>query len=150
LLNLVAVLFGSALARLFPMWVVGTAVAVLFAGFGLGALFSKEEESGSGKSIGKGKSVKNVFVMTFLMIFLAEFGDKTQLGVAGLAAALPLAPVWVGGTLALAMTSLLGVWFGQTFLRRIPLYWLHRLSGVLFLSFAVYAVWRLLPEDMFT
>lgn len=145
LLNLAAVLFGAALARWVPETVVGATVAVLFAGFGLRALFAQEEDEDAGL---KEKSGHGVFVTAFLLIFVAEFGDKTQLAVAGMSAALPPAPVWLGGTLALAMTSVLGVWAGRALLSRIPLHSLHRFSGVLFLGFAAYAAWRLLPEDL--
>jgi len=143
-LNLAAVLFGAAVARWVPDWAVGTAVAVLFAGFGLRALLT--EEAGEDGELTE-KSGHSVFVTAFLLIFTAEFGDKTQLAVAGLGAELPPGPVWLGGTLALAVTSLLGVWAGRALLRRIPLHSLHRLSGVLFLGFAAYAAWRLVPDD---
>ncbi|MFZ4702657.1 MAG: TMEM165/GDT1 family protein [Candidatus Methylumidiphilus sp.] len=145
LLNLAAVMFGAAVAHWLPEWAVGTAVVVLFAGFGIRALLTKEEDE-DGEPVEK--SGHGVFATTFLLIFAAEFGDKTQLTLAGLGAALPPAPVWLGGTLALATTSLLGVWAGRALLRRIPLHWLHRLSGVLFLGFAAYAAWRLLPENI--
>ena len=142
-LNLLAVLFGAAVAHWLPEWVVGTAVVVLFAGFGLRALLTKAEDE-AGEFVEK--SGHGVLVTTFLLIFVAELGDKTQLTLAGLGAALPPAPVWVGGTLALATTSMLGVWAGRALLRRIPLHWLHRLSGILFLGFAAYAAWRLVPK----
>jgi putative Ca2+/H+ antiporter (TMEM165/GDT1 family) len=143
-LNLAAVLFGAAVARWVPAWAVGAAVAVLFAGFGLRALLTQAEDEDSEL---QEKSGHSVFATAFLLIFTAEFGDKTQLAVAGLGASLPPAPVWLGGTLGLAATSLLGVWAGRALLRRIPLHSLHRLSGVLFLGFAAYAAWRLLPEQ---
>jgi len=146
LLNLAAVLFGAALSRWVPEYVIGIAVVVLFAGFGLRALLTKEEEE-DGETVEK--SGHGVFVTTFLLIFTAEFGDKTQLAVASLGAEFPPVPVWLGGTLALATTSVLGVWAGRALLRRIPLHSLHRLSGVLFLGFAAYAAWRLLPDNAF-
>ncbi len=145
LLNLVAVLFGSAVAHWLPEWVVGTAVALLFAGFGLRALLTKEEDE---EDILEEKSGHSVFATAFLLIFVAELGDKTQLTLAGLGAALPPVPVWLGGTLALATTSMLAVWAGRALLRRIPLHWLHRLSGILFLGFAAYAAWRVLPDNL--
>ena len=141
---LAAVLFGAAVAHWLPKWVVGTVVAVLFAGFGCRALLVKvQDEDG----VPAEKSGHGVFATTFLLILVSEFGDKTQLILAGLGAALPPAPVWLGGTLALATGSMLGVWAGRALLRRIPLHWLHRLSGVIFLGFAAYAAWRLLPEN---
>lgn len=139
-LNLAAVLFGAAVAHWLPAWAVGLAVTLLFAVFGLKALFTPEEEEDANLAE---KSGHGVFLTTFLMIFAAEFGDKTQLTLAGLAANWPLAPVWLGGTLALAATSALGVWAGRTLLRRLPIHWLHRLSGVLFIGFAAYAASQL-------
>ncbi|MDS4041026.1 MAG: TMEM165/GDT1 family protein, partial [Candidatus Competibacter sp.] len=50
--------------------------------------------------------------------------------------------VWVGGTLALALTSALGVLAGQTLLRRLPLRLLHLVGGALFLLLAALAGWR--------
>jgi len=143
LLNLAAVLFGAAAARWIPESVLGLAVVLLFAGFGLRALLAREDEE-DGETVEM--SGHGVFAATFLLIFTAEFGDKTQLAVAGLGAQFPPAPVWLGGTLGLVATSILGVFAGRALLRRIPLHWLHRLSGVLFLGFAAYAGWRLLPE----
>ena len=147
LLNLAAVLFGAAAARWVPEWAVGLTVVLLFAGFGLRALLAGEDTE-DGEAVEK--SGRGVFVTAFLLIFTAEFGDKPQLAVAGLAAAFPPAPVWLGGTLGLAMTSVLGVWAGRALLRRIPMQWLHRVSGVLFLGFAAYAGWRLLPDTLFS
>lgn len=144
LLNLAAVLFGAAVAHWVPESVVAVAVVLLFATFGLRALLAKEEVENA--QIAR-KSAHGIFMTTFLLIFAAEFGDKTQLAVAGLGAALPPAPVWVGATLALVMTSVLGVWAGRALLQRIPLHWLHRMSGLLFLAFASFAAWRFVPED---
>ncbi|QSA97137.1 TMEM165/GDT1 family protein [Methylococcus sp. EFPC2] len=143
MLNLAAVIFGAAVARWVPEFVVGAAVAVLFAFFGLRSLLAAEEDEDGEETV---KSGHGMFLTTLLMIFAAEFGDKTQLAVAGMGAAFPPTPVWLGATLALATTSALGVWAGRTLLRRMPVHLLHRLSGVLFLGFAAFAAWRLLPE----
>ncbi len=147
LLNLVAVLFGAVVARWLPEYLVGAIVVVLFTVFGLRALLTKEED-GNGEPVEK--SGHGVFVTTFLLIFAAEFGDKTQLAVAGMSAEFPPAPVWLGGTLALAMTSVLGAWAGRALLKHIPLHRLHQVSGTLFLGFAGYAAWHVLPEYAFT
>jgi putative Ca2+/H+ antiporter (TMEM165/GDT1 family) len=42
------------------------------------------------------------------------------------------------------MVSVLGVWAGRTVLQRFPLLWLHRISGGVFLLFALLAAWRVL------
>lgn len=77
-----------------------------------------------------------------LLILVAEFGDKTQIAVAGLAGSRSSLSVWIGATSALVMVSVLGVWAGRTILQRLPLHWLHRVGGGIFLVFALVAGWR--------
>ena len=140
ILNLLAVLFGAAIAAWLPEWVVTLAVAVLFAVFGVSALrFETEDDEEIEEKPGHG-----IFATTFLMIFLAEFGDKTQIAVAGIGSAADASATWIGATLALAGTSLLGVFAGRRWLNRLPLHWIHRISGVFFLLLALLAVLRLL------
>ena len=139
-LNLLAVLFGAAVAAWLPEWVVTAAVALLFAWFGIAALrFEEDDDEEIEEKPGHG-----VFATTFLMIFLAEFGDKTQIAVAGLGSTADATATWVGATLALACTSILGVVAGRRWLNRLPLHWIHRISGVFFLLLALLAVLRLL------
>ncbi|MFH1658468.1 MAG: hypothetical protein FD131_1257 [Rhodocyclaceae bacterium] len=140
-LNLLAVLFGAAIAAWLPEWVVTAAVAVLFAIFGISALRFEEED---GDEEIEEKPGHGIFATTFLMIFLAEFGDKTQIAVAGLGSTADAIATWVGATLALACTSILGVVAGRRWLNRLPLHWIHRISGVFFLLLALLAVLRLL------
>lgn len=134
-LNLLAVLFGAAAAVWLPEWLVAAVVAILFAIFGLRALREADEETVDVRE----RDDRSVFLSAFALIFLAELGDKTQLAVAGLAGTQAALPVWVGGTLALASTSALGVLAGQTLLRRLPVRVLHRVSGGLFLVLAAVA-----------
>jgi putative Ca2+/H+ antiporter (TMEM165/GDT1 family) len=141
ILNLLAVLFGAAAAAWLPEWLVTAIVAALFAAFGINALRYREENDD--EEIEE-KSGHGVFATTFLLIFLAEFGDKTQIAVAGLGSTAPATAVWLGATLGLAATSLLGVYAGRRFLNRLPLLWIHRVSGVFFLLLAIYALSRLL------
>jgi putative Ca2+/H+ antiporter (TMEM165/GDT1 family) len=140
ILNLLAVLFGAAVAAWLPEWLVITAVAVLFALFGISALRYKEEEDDDEV---EEKPGHGIVATTFLLIFVAEFGDKTQLAVAGLGSTGEPSAVWAGATLALATTSVLGVFAGRKLLTRLPLVWIHRISGVFFLLLAIFAVTRL-------
>jgi putative Ca2+/H+ antiporter (TMEM165/GDT1 family) len=140
ILNLLAVLFGAAAAAWLPEWVVTLAVAVLFAVFGISALRYQEEAEDEGV---EEKPGHGIFATTFLLIFLAEFGDKTQIAVAGLGSTTDTAPVWLGATLALSCTSILGVLAGRKFLHKLPLVWIHRISGLFFLALAAYALSRL-------
>lgn len=141
ILNLLAVLFGAAVAAWLPEWVVTLAVAALFAAFGISALrYSDDDDDEAIEE----KPGHGVFATTFLLIFLAEFGDKTQIAVAGMGSTANTAAVWTGATLALACTSLLGVFAGRKLLHRLPLVWIHRVSGAFFLLLAVLAIARLI------
>ena len=145
LLNLAAVAFGAVLAHWLPEVWVSAVVVVLFTIFGFHALLAKVDDEAAPS--GLKKSGHGVFFSTFLLIFMAEFGDKTQLAVAGLGTEFSPAPVWLGSTAALALTSLLGVWVGRRLLTRFPMQWVHRASGCLFLVFAAFVVWHALPDD---
>lgn len=138
ILNLLAVLVGSALAGVIPSDWLRWGVAALFLGFGIKALLAKDEDEN--EEIEE-MPYRGVFITAFLMIFLAELGDKTQLAVAGLGATEAAVPVYVGATLALAATSLLGVVGGRWLTRKISTQLLHRIGGVMFIAFAAWAVW---------
>ncbi|RDH85903.1 MAG: UPF0016 domain-containing protein [endosymbiont of Galathealinum brachiosum] len=141
ILNTLAVLFGASISNWIPEQLMAAIVAVLFAAFGIHSLQSKEEEN-SGEDLKKTGS--SIFFTTFLLILVAEFGDKTQIAVAGLATSMSPIAVWIGATVALIMISALGVWAGRTILQRLPLFWLHRISGIVFLLFAGLATWKAL------
>lgn len=141
ILNLLAVLFGAAVSAWLPEWLITAVVAALFAYFGIAALRYQNEEEDENIEEKPGNSV---FASTFLMIFLAEFGDKTQLAIAGMGSTSSATAVWAGATLALAGTTIIAVIAGRKFLHRLPLTWIHRISGVFFLLLAGVAVTRLL------
>ncbi len=82
--------------------------------------------------------------LTLLLITLAEFGDKTQIAVAGLAGTLDPIAVWLGATLALSLTSALGVLAGRAIVQRISVnLLLHKISGGLFILLGLLAFLRL-------
>ena len=141
MLNLLAVLFGAAVAAWLPEWLVILAVAVLFGAFGISSLRYQEEDEDEAV---EEKPGQGVFVTTFLLIFLAEFGDKTQIAVAGMSSTVDASAVWTGATLALAGTSVLGVIAGRKLLHKLPLLWIHRISGGFFLLLALLALIRLI------
>jgi putative Ca2+/H+ antiporter (TMEM165/GDT1 family) len=136
LLNTLAVVFGAGLSHWVPERILAGAVAMLFAVFGILTLRANTEDCEEVEERGG----HGIFITTFLMIFLAEMGDKTQIAVAGLASTLPATAVWVGATLALFATSAIGVVAGRKLLRRIPLRRLHQISGVFFLLVAAFAL----------
>ncbi len=138
-LNTLAVVFGAAIASWLPAYVVGTIVAILFAVFGVHAL--RATDDGDDEEFVE-KSGHGIFFTTFVLLTVAEFGDKTQLAVVALSSTHAPAAVWLGATVALAATSALGILAGRTILQRIPLVLLHRLSGAFFLLLALVAAWQ--------
>lgn len=140
-LNLAAVTVGGVLFALVPLLWIQVGAAALFAAFGIAALRSGADGGTGQEVVGSGRPLATAF----LMILMAELGDKTQLATAGLAAreGAPAA-VFLGSTLALWGVSLLGILLGRQLTRLVPLRQVQRAGGVLFLVFAVATVWQAL------
>jgi putative Ca2+/H+ antiporter (TMEM165/GDT1 family) len=77
----------------------------------------------------------------FLMIFLAELGDKTQLSTFAFASQSksPLS-VFLGASLALVLSSLIGVALGGLIGRFVPERVMKVLAAVVFLAFGVWTL----------
>jgi len=82
-------------------------------------------------------------VATFLVIFLAELGDKTQLMVMSLSAK-SRAPhmILLGAAAGLFASSIVAVWAGTTFLKAIPLRTIRFATGVAFVGIGGMLVYR--------
>jgi len=75
-----------------------------------------------------------LFASTFVAIFLAELGDKTQLATLSLAAGgSSRLIVFAGAALALVATSAVAVVAGEAVSRVIPPVWIRRGAGALFI-----------------
>lgn len=135
LLTGLAVILGSAMAAWIPAVPLHFAVAILFAIFGVQMLRVSPDHAEQ-----PDKTWSNYVVLkTFMLIFVAEMADKTQLVAVGLSTVEPPSQVFVGATLALATTSALGVWAGSRFIQTQHLKLVHRLSALLFFVFALVA-----------
>ena len=75
---------------------------------------------------------------TFVAVFLAEMGDKTQLTTITLSSTTnkPLA-VFIGSSLALILATLLGALAGGSIANLIPAFLLKLLSGIVFLVIGI-------------
>lgn len=80
-----------------------------------------------------------LFFSTFLLIFLAEIGDKTQLTAMARAATGDSSKwtVFAAASLALALSTLIAVLFGSTFTRLVPEKYIKMAAGLLFLLFGL-------------
>ena len=62
-----------------------------------------------------------IIITTFLMVFIAELGDKTQLATMLLVAKnKTIWPVFIGSSLALVCSSFLGVFAGDFLAKNVP------------------------------
>ena len=75
---------------------------------------------------------------TFVTVFLAEMGDKTQLTTITLSSTTnkPLA-VFIGSSIALILATLLGALAGGSIANLIPAFLLKLLSGIVFLFIGI-------------
>ena len=79
-----------------------------------------------------------LFASTFVAIFVAELGDKTQLAALSLSAGSSSKwSVFFGSALALVATSAIAVTAGDAISRFVPAPMLHRIAGVMFIAMGV-------------
>jgi len=79
-----------------------------------------------------------LFGSTFLAVFLAEMGDKTQLATLSLASSGSSRwLVFAASALALVSTSAIAVLAGEAIARHVPPVWIKRVAGGLFIVLGV-------------
>jgi len=145
-LNLAAVVVGKILFLLLPVFWVTLVSALLFLYFGYSTL--RHACNSEADEDGPPPTAATAVRTAFIMIFMAELGDKTQLVTASQAAQhseslMGMSIVFVSSTLALWLVSLLGIFAGKQLVRFVPLCWIHRSAGFMFLVFGVIALWKL-------
>lgn len=145
-LNLAAVLVGKVLFLLLPIFWVTLISALLFLYFGYSTL--RHACDGDDEEESHPHTAATATRTAFIMIFMAELGDKTQLVTASQAARYSdslagMSMVFASSTLALWSVSLLGMLAGKQLVRFVPLCWIHRAAGFMFLLFGAVALWKL-------
>lgn len=110
-------------------WILGIAFII----FGLWILIPDKEEDV------EEKSSRSAFIASFVLFFLAEMGDKTQLATIALGARYQ--DVWsvtIGSTLGMLAANVPAVFLGEKILKVIPLTWVRRGASLLFIIFGVW------------
>ena len=75
---------------------------------------------------------------TFLLVFIAELGDKTQLSTMLLSSkSNSIMAVFIGASLALICSSFLGVFAGAYITKYIPPHYIQNSAGILFIIMGV-------------
>ncbi len=149
LLNALAVSVGIILYEFVPESVLKYTVSGVFIIFGILMLLPEREKKGEAEENGVreethdneevgAKRARGPLLAAFLLVCLMELGDKTQLSLLALTAkySYPFF-VFIGGTLALWATTLIGALVGAGLGRFIPQVWMRRISGVIFITFGI-------------
>jgi putative Ca2+/H+ antiporter (TMEM165/GDT1 family) len=104
-----------------------------------------EEAEDLGERLGTGAAVtrRRAFLITFGVLFTAEFGDLSQLLTAGLAASSGApASVFLGSWLALAVVSGTAVLAGNWLRQRVPVWRLRLVSAAILIALAAWTAWE--------
>jgi putative Ca2+/H+ antiporter (TMEM165/GDT1 family) len=137
----IAVSVGAALFAVLPHRVVEGVVAVLFlVGAGLAFFVSEETEEQEAETIVASVTARRTVLTAFVVIFVAEWGDLTQVLTANLAARYHSAvSVAVGAVAALWAVAALAVGGGQGLLRYLPVTVVRRVTGAILVVLALVA-----------
>jgi putative Ca2+/H+ antiporter (TMEM165/GDT1 family) len=131
------------LLALLPGQVVKAVVAALFVA-GSVYLFvtslrpEQHEAADAARQGARTASFWRVAGTSFTVVFLAEWGDITQLTAANLAAKYDPLPVFVGATLGLWAVAAIAVNIGAKSLSLIPMAWVRRITAVILLALGGY------------
>jgi putative Ca2+/H+ antiporter (TMEM165/GDT1 family) len=140
----IAVTAGQLLALL-PHQVVDGVVAALFLTGSAYLWWSSyrqgpEEGADAARQGGPPDSFWRVAGASFAIIFVAEWGDITQVTAANLAARYDPLLVFAGATLGLWAVAAVAVSIGAKSLSLIPMAWVHRITGAILLGFGIYTI----------
>ncbi|MCK4445247.1 MAG: TMEM165/GDT1 family protein [Thermoplasmata archaeon] len=139
LITVVAVAIGLLLGAAFDIFWVKMIAAVIFIAFGVWTLIKREEEEEEEK---KDIPEEKVFIRTFFLFVIAEFGDKTQLAMIALTATYsdiygaPVA-ILIGAVLGFAVVVAIGVLIGREIEKRVDPKWIVLVSGILFIVIGI-------------
>ena len=124
-----AILVGSYIDAVVPVTTVKALSGLVFILFGILILKEKGEEEESEQSL----SARGAFLSGFTMIFLSEWGDKTQIASALFATEYDTLLVLAGVMIALFILTLMAIFLGRYLSRRIDRKLMSRVAGGIFL-----------------
>lgn len=115
-------------------WIVGLSFVAMALWTLIPDRLDEDEENTAEKKLRR----YGVFVMTTVIFFLLEMGDKTQVATAILAARFnDLVPVVLGTTVGMLLANVPVVFFGNMLLKNISIELVHRVTAILFLILGV-------------
>jgi len=122
-----AILLGAWVTTVVPMTILKTVSGIIFIAFGLFILFfSKDDEEDTTIN-------RNAFQAGFFLIFISEWGDKTQIASGLLATRYGLLPVLIGTMAALIAVSLIAIYLGIFASKKLDKRLISKVAGTLFI-----------------
>lgn len=129
------------IVQMIPQWIARWAVAATLILFGVYLVWSREEEDEKNHPWLVRLERFSPFWVGFALVMVTEFMDKSQLATAGLAMRFQRAwPVFLGSLSAQAVLNLIYVWAGRSLGERLPLKWIHWVTGAAFILFGLLAL----------
>jgi putative Ca2+/H+ antiporter (TMEM165/GDT1 family) len=125
-----AIIFGDFIAQYIPVLYMKLLAGILFLGFGIAAVCSKDGEL---MTIKQGAAFKTAFIM----ILLAELGDKTQITAGLFATQYNMYLVFFGVMSALALLTAMAVIIGRTVTKYLHQKYVVWISGALFIAIGI-------------
>jgi putative Ca2+/H+ antiporter (TMEM165/GDT1 family) len=125
----IAILVGSWVTNVIPMHLVKIVSGLVFILFGILILKGDKDDDLAESNL----SAKRAFASGFSMIFLSEWGDKTQIASALFATEYDPKMVFIGVMIALLLLSVMAIFLGKFISSRIDRRAITRAGGVLFI-----------------
>ncbi len=132
--NLLSVVVGGLLGATLPTRAIGLAGGALFLGFALWTIRPGSDEGAEERPV---DSHRSVVMSVATAMFVAELGDKTQIATATLAARGNPVLVWIGATVGIILSGMIGVLLGRAAGARLPERATRIASAALFAAFGV-------------
>lgn len=133
----IAILAGSLIANIIPNIIMKIIAGGIFIIFGIITFIKREEE------IKLNKKEINPFITGFLLIFIGEWGDKTQIASAAFATQYNPWLVFFGVIFAMSLMSILSIFLGNVLMKKIKPKTMSIISGLLFIVIGIFTIMTL-------
>ncbi len=127
----VAVLIGSWIIDIVPMRILRIVSGIIFIIFGVLILRDKEVD-------GKSRLYsRNSFLSGFVLIFITEWGDKTQIAAGIFATKYNALMVLIGAMTALTLLSVMAIYLGKLAFEKVDKQMLTKIGGIVFMLMGI-------------
>lgn len=128
-----ATIFGASISSIIPHKILSLITGILFVILGIVIFIDGRE-----KSVSKKLRIKHQFFSIALLIFLTDFGDKTQIAIALLSTDYHPILVFLAAILALGLDTVLMIFFSKAILKKFPEKTIKKIAGLIFAIIGIY------------